>query len=393
MEGSAATTAAPTTQEEKKPQPGNFVSAGKSVAATVTRPGIEQEKQQDDNAAGAAATTNGQQTNNAPTEVEVPELTDDQIKKLFDKKGIKNFDGNFEELGKKLAPVQEKGPEPTPEEKAAAQTEREKNVLKFWLENGGTAEQIVAVKQILGADPKEFAISEVKRELREAEIPEDQIEEIMKVRYFQESLDGLEKGVDETDEEFDKRKTALEKKIAFGTKKLESKGQYTRKQAQDLITRMEQAYDAAQSLAAEEVKFSSKVDEHFQKVPREMTFELGELNKLKIDPVQFKVDEADVKEIQELLKDPVKRQQFFFNADNSLNLTNMAEVLLRSKSLDKALKAALLEGGSREVAKFEKVFPGSFKDLGVGGQRSGNGVNGRAGVPASYGKPEPVKRQ
>lgn len=391
MEGSAATTAAPTTQEEKKPQPGNFVSAGKSVAATVTMPAAYVKTEEE--LAGAAATTNGQQTNNAPTEVEVPELTNDQIKKLFAKNGIQDFDGNFEELGKKIAPPKEKGPEPTAEETAAAKTEREKNVLKFYLDNGGTPEQLLAIKQVLAADPKEFSISEIKRELREADIPEDQIDEIMKVRYFQESLDGLEKGVDETNDEFNKRKTALEKKIAYGTKKLESKGQYTRKQAQDLLTRMDQAYDAAQALAAEEVKFSSKVDEHFQKVPREMTFELGELNKLKIDPVQFKVDEADAKEIQELLRDPVKRQQFFFNADNSLNLTNITEVLLRSKSLEKAAKVALIEGGSRQVAIFEKTFPGTFKDLGVGGQRGGNNANGRAGVAASYGKPETVKRQ
>lgn len=322
-----------------------------------------------------------------PAEVKLPDLNDDQVKEFFKSKGIDGFDGNFEALKEKLAKVDAPAsPELTEEQKKAAEVAMNTRMLNRYLETGGTAEQFVALQQIASMDLRELSVAEIKKELSEKFTPEE-IDIVLKERYYQINPDELEQTADESDEDFNKRKEFLKKKVAAFAPKLETRGTHTKQKAESFLNNLRESIKAEDLAVEKEAKFSSKVDEISTKLPREITFELGEIGKIKQDPVVFKVTDADIAEVAGTLKDPAKRQQFLFNEDKTLNLTNLMNVMLRNKYLESALKATYIEGGNRQVAALEKVFPGAAHALGVGGATVPN-KQGRKGVFVSAGQPE-----
>lgn len=323
----------------------------------------------------------------APAEVKLPELTDDQLQALFKSKGIEGFE-NFDKLKEKIAkadaPV---ATEPTAEEKKLAEAAMDKKMLDRYIETGGTAEAYVAIKGIAAMDLRELSITELKKELKDMNFNDDEIDIVVKERYYQLNPEELEQGIDESDDDFKKRKELVTKKVSYGSTKLESRGTHTKQKAEGFLNTLRESIKADELAVTKEAQFSSMVDEFSKKLPREITFELGEINKIKQDPVVFKVSDADVAEVAEIFKDPAKRQQFLFNEDKTLNHSNLMNVMLRNKYLESALKATYIEGGNRTVAALEKVFPGAAHALGVGGATVPN-KQGRKGVFVSAGQPE-----
>lgn len=324
-----------------------------------------------DAAAGAAADTTP------------PVLTPEQIKAYGEAMGIPDFDGDFSKLKDKIN--KPASVELTPEQKAAKEAETERKMLDLYLKNGGKMEEFVAMKAVAAADVKQLSRQQLENELKTEGFDDDEIKAIIAERYYQQDPEALAKGEDEKDEEFAKRKEAVKKKAAYGTKKLESRSTHIVQQAKNHYEQLRKAIEAEDLLEQKEVEFSSKVDGHLQKMPRELTFEMGKSDDQDIAPITLKVPEEIFTEVAAILKDPAKRQTQFFNENNELNLANITELLVRNRLLEAGLKRALLEGGDRQVKVFEQRFPASAQELGIGGNKgakaSGSGKVAKAGQP------------
>lgn len=379
-----------TTTSPQTGTPGKIVSAGQPQAGTIPIPGITAPI--DDQTTGGEL-TDEQKAAAAAAANKLPELTDDQLKELLKGKGIELDDTGFDGLAQKLKPASASAPEPTAEEKAATEAAFEKRMLDHYISHGGTAESFVAFKQIASTDLTLLSESELKREMKADGFDDEEIAEMIKERYYQIKLDELEEDVAETTEEFEKRKAKLEKKIAYGSKAFGAKGAEIKKQAESALSALREAVNTEDLLVANEAKLSSKVDEIAAKLPRKLTFELGLVNDQQIAPIEYKVDQKDIDDVIATLKDPAKRNKLLYNEDKGLNLSEIAQLLLRNKILESSLKAGYLEASDRQVAEFNKRFPGRIaRDIGVGGN-NGSANTGRPGVVVSAGKPEPAGRK
>lgn len=396
--------------EEKKP--GNIVSRGAVTQVKFTTP---DEQNSNGGDAGAGGETAEEKTareakelllkNETPDQKTArelaeknkpPELTEDQRKAYLAKElGIENFDGNVDALKEKLKPATPTAdPEIVAKEKATADAAFEKRMVDYFLENGGTVEQFAHLKAIAGSDLKELSASEIRREMKEAKFDDDEIAVVLKERYYQINPEELVRDEDkETEEEFEKRKALTEKKIAFGSKKMESKSSHIKKAAESALSTLREVINSQDAQKVEDAKNSQRVEEFFTKSPRKLTFELGKAGDgHDITPIDVPVPEEIITEVMDTFKDPDKRNKFLYNEDNSLNIDNVGQLAIRNKVLEAALKEAYSKGGSHQVDVFEKRFPGrTAKDIGVGGANGGE-QGKRKGVIVSRGAPEPVVR-
>lgn len=413
MEGTSTnpvTTPAPATPDAPVKTPGKIVSAGKPIAAVLPQNQPVPDPNTPASAAGAANTTDpetgsggsgpasqAQGDTNPPAgdSPKLPDVTDEQLKEILAKKGIDGFDGGLDKLKELLAKANAPAPvELTEEQKAAQQQELENKMLALHLANGGKPEEFVAYKTVMNANLKDLSNEELKRELRNEGFTDSEISSIVKERYYQLDPAELEKGDDESDEDFQKRVDALKKKVAFGSKKLENRSLHIVQQAKGYYEQLKQAVESEELLAKKESEFQSKVDEFAKTLPRKMTFTLGKIdNDQEIPPVDFDVTEDQVAAVVATIKDPGKRQNFLYNQDGSFNLENIAQILLKNEILESAIKAAYLESGKRTVEDFEKRFPAAGAgDVGVGGVRQG-ATGGRKGHIVKAGTPQVAVRQ
>ena len=227
-------------------------------------------------------------------------------------------------------------------------------MLDHHIANGGSAESYVALRQIASMDLKELSVAEIK-EMKESGFDDAEIDLVIKERYFQiNPEEELERTIEETDTEYEKRKKLEQKKATYGSTKLESRSKHTQTNAKGILEGLREAIKAEDLKKQQEVQFSSKVDEHSKTLSRKVTLELGEVDKTKLDPVTYNVSEADIAEVVAVLKDPKQRQQLFFNEDSTLNLTKVMDVILRNKYLESLAKASYLEGNDRAVAAFKR---------------------------------------
>lgn len=310
------------------------------------------------------------------TTPEIPPLTQEQVKTLF------GFDGTPEQLKDFLKSKEKSQPvELTEEEKRKKDLELEDKILQQYRIQGGDVQNFVALKQIAQANLKEFSVAQLKKELR-AEFPnnsDDQISQIIAERYYQFSDEEIDSLSD------DDQKAIAKAKREYGSKKLSNRSSYLQKQAQDILKDLQDAVAEQDLQVAKETEFSSKVDESLSKMPRKLTFRLGELEGVEIPPVVYDVADSDFQNLADTLKDPVKRKQFFFNEDNSLRVENVAQVMLRNAILESAIKKTYLSATDRQVENFRKTFPHGPNDLGVGGSGS---AKGRTGKLVAAGQPE-----
>jgi hypothetical protein len=311
---------------------------------------------------------------------------DDQVRKYLEAKGIK-FDPNLsiEEQIKKLSqPATTPPPELTPEQKAKAEEALEQRILNSYIQSGGKVEDYVALKQITAVNLKDFSLAETKRELKKEGFTDDQIEQVIKERYYQFSDEEIEEYENEDEKNYAK------KKRDFGSKKLEKKYAYVKTQAESVLKNLREAVLSQDAEVEQEKKFSSMVDEHSKKLPRKLTFQLGEVNGQALAPVDYDVEDSEINEVVETLKNPEKRQQFFYNTEGDLNLANVAEVMLRNKVLERAIVAAYQTGSTRAVEEVRKTFGGDPHSVGLtnGAGIASSTSTGKKGKLVSAGKPQ-----
>lgn len=306
------------------------------------------------------------------------------LKELF---GDENVD--VEAIKEKLKLT---APEPTEEEKKKAKSEKEIRALKLFVEQGGTPEQFNELKSIATGDKIELSKKKALTEFISAGFTEKEANEMLRNQFYQIELDNIEQDFDnETEEEFEARKKELQKKVEYGTKKLESYSSYEQTQAASILKGLEDAVESADLEAKEEAVISSNVDELLSKLPRKQTIELGKYNDVDLAPVEHEVSEDSIKQVSEILKDPAKRNNYFNNQDGTLNLPKLTEVLLNHIERNRAIKNALLEGQTRMTAEIRKTFPATSPyELGIGGAPQ---KNNQKGAVTSAGKPQRVSPQ
>ncbi len=384
---------APTELTKPKFDPSKIASAGPAqrgdFANTQQKP-TETSPAPAATAAAPAADTKPADTTAAPAAITVPDLSDEQLREILKGKGI-NFEGDFEAMKNKLGVPADTTPAQSPEQIAAQEKAFDKRLLDFHIENGGTAEQFVALKQIASMDLKELSPAAIRKELGENGFTADEIDLVIKERYYQLNPDELVKDDDEEDEVFNKKKELLKKKVSYGSKLLESRASDIKKDAEETLNSLRQSVLDKDAKAKQESEYSSKVEEYSKKLPRTLTVELGEINNEKVEPVTITVSESDIQDVTATFKDKAKRESIFYNQDGTLNHTKLMEVELRNKTLEAAVKASYIEGGNRQVEAFRKVFPDSPYALGVGGTPQAN-KQGQKGKIVSAGKPELVRR-
>ena len=379
-----AETEAPAIAESKPAEAGKIVSAGKpELIRGGFQPTPPASNIQEESKDGATATSDAKEgaailegTAPAPT----VELTDEQLAAYFKSKGIE-YEG-IDKLKEKIHPPKEL----SKEELAKQQQAKEKRLVDMFVAGGGTVEQYVAIKNVAEADLSELSRSSLKKELKDAGFSDEQSEQIIKDRYYQDISDeDLEQYEEETDKEFAKRKKE------YGAKKLATRSEHTKKQAQGILAELNQAAESEDLQAEEERTLLSKIDETFKTLPRKLTFEIGKANNKDIAPIEYDVAETDLAEVQAMLKDPVQRQQFLYNSDGGLNLSNISNLLTRNKILESAIKASYLTGGARQVEIFEDTFPArTAHELGAGG--SPKPSNPQKGKVVSWSKPEVIRQ-
>lgn len=383
-------------QEEKKPIPGNLVSAGVPVRGDFTAATIAKANEQQAAAAGGDKGKEGQEGKEggdgagqelSPEQKEAATkaaadvsrgtegVTEDQMKAYLKANGIE-VDG-LDSLKQKLAtPAKDK----TPEEIKQAEVEKEQKLLAAHMKRGGTIEQFTTFKQLVSADPKELGLNKAQQDLiQEGFSPEDAnlILKKMHLQYTEEEIAEL------TPEQVE----ALKKQSAFGLKKQESRGKYIQQTAKSYLDSLEKEVADQESVTVKAAKHTSKVEDAISKFQRKQTLQLGEYNGQTLDPVDYDVPETVLAQVKEIIQDPAKLEKQLYNEDGSVNLDFLVPHLVASVSRETAVKHSLLTGQTRQVEIFQKKYGSTMPELGSGKQEKG-----QAGKIVSAGKPEIMKR-
>lgn len=274
----------------------------------------------------------------------------------------------------------------TDEERQKQADAFEKRMLDLYVDGGGKIEEFALYKQVSAMDLTDISEAELTKELKAIGITDpEQIKAVKKERYFQleqEDIDAIE---DETE------KSLAQKKLDFGKAKFENKGKQIKENAVDFLDNLKEAVNQKDFFTKRENDISSNVDEHFSKLERKMTLQLGKVDNTDIAPVEYEVPQDIIDKAREKLNTTAARKQLLFNKDGSLNHTNLADLVLKAEMFESgtASKTAYLEGGHREVEKFEKLFPyRSAAALGLNGAQPDPKGTGKV---AGIGKVQRVK--
>jgi len=374
--GAAASTAENTEQKGT----GKIVSAGQvSTFKATPLPDISQQQVQAQNTPAAAADTGAaaQTTDTniqaaaadtgaqaAATNEPPKPFTDDEIKAEYEKRFPQTT-------------------ELTEEQKVKQAKDFEKRMLDLYVAGGGELDQFTLLKQIANTDLTELSKIELTKELKAQGFNETEIAAIQKERYYQISEEELEQMEDETEKQFAKRKAE------YGKKKLDGKATHIKQDAVDFLDNLKEAVNQKDFFTNKESEFVSNVEAHFDKLERKMELQLGKVDDIELAPVAYEFPETVIAEAREILKNPASRKQLLFNAkDGSINLESIAQLVIKAKAFDSAVKTGFLEGQTRQVEEFKKVFPFvDSKAVGVGGSSQSDKPKG-TGKIVSAGQPQ-----
>lgn len=329
------------------------------------------------------------------------ELTDDQKKKnieaglnedgtpktpAIDEAAVLNFLNSMGKKVKSLDDIKSPEDEISPEQKLKNEQAFEKRMLDYFVENGGTVDQFSLMKQIASADLTQLSEKELELELTAAGFDEEQKKMVRQERYYQLDDEAIESLDDENE------KALAKKKKEFGSQKLSKKAEYKQKLAVGFFDKLKQAIEEKDAEATTEKELAQKVDSHFEKLPRKMTFQLGKTkDNVEIAPIEMDVPDSVIADVRESLKNTDQRNKILYNKDGSLNIAALSEILVRNKVLETALNESYLTGVSRNTAEFEKTFP--IRDanaIGTGSLAGGGNLNKTKSKIASFGKVERV---
>lgn len=321
----------------------------------------------------------GLNADGTPKEVKktVDELTDAELKELYDKK--------FPTQAAK-----------TEEQLKADETAFETRMLNEYLSKGGTVENYAHLKNAVSMDLTEMTKVQLEAELKAAGFNDEERKIIQRERYYQ-----IEQ--EELDDIYDEEEKALKIKAKdYEGKKLLSKAERTKQQAQSVFDNLKQAIINQDRELSDEKELASNMDAHFETLPRTLTLQLEKTpDGVDNAPIEVSVPEEIVAEVRDLLKNSDTRNNFIYKQDDSLNFEQLSEALIKSKLFDKAVADNYLKGVSigeeagknKQVAIFEKTFPiRNANALGVNGSGSTAKVpTGNFGKVVSAGQPQKFK--
>lgn len=332
----------------------------------------------------AQAPDNSQQAGQAPaTQDPAPEFDDEKFKAYMKAQGIEV--NSIDDLKAKFAaPATEK----TDAEKKAESDLNTQKMLQKHVAGGGTVEQFAALLQVASMDVKELGKASKINELKAAGFDDNEIANIIKERYEIDIASLTRDEDNETQEEFDKRKAALQKKANAFSKKYENVGTFVKQNATNTLNNLQKEIDAENASAQKEATFLSNVDKALKSVARTTAIDLGKEDDKEIAPVQAIFTDAHIAAVREILSDKAKRQQYLLTEDGSLDAEKVVKLVLNNVALTSIARASLLEGGTRQVKLFEQRFPNNASQLGVGGDPKKQQVT--PGKIASAGTPQRV---
>lgn len=384
-------------------QPAKVVTAGAPVAGkpVFAQQGLENSSN-DNNDGGAGGVNNGAAPTNTAntgndagddkskstdkntstdTKSTIADPTDDQLKAWFHKQGIEFKDA--EDLKTKLTPPVQKT-EPTPEEKAKIEKDKEHRVLsKFLTEKDATVEKFAALKQVIAADKKILGLEKEITSLVSDGFTPEEARDLAKERYFQYTDDEINAIEDETD------KARHIKLRTAGDKKLERKGEYLQKGSKEYLNILEQKLADEDADASLVEQHASNVEAAIKKYERKQTIEMGQVEDQKIDPIGFEVPESAITSAKEIIGDLPTLKKNLLTETGHVNLDFILPHIVKSLAFDAVAKTGYLEGQDRSVKQFKAKFGTNIPILG-GNQNGNNGAKGKvvtAGKPV-VGRPE-----
>lgn len=352
------------------PKPTRIATAEDIARANAAR---EQANTQQQAAVTNEGGEQGQQQQAAPVE-----LTLEHKKALFKELGFEyNSDDDLAKFKEKLN-YTPPAAEPSEEQKARKELELDKRMMEAFMKaSGGTVDEYVAMKSVANANVAELSKAESISEFMKLGLTKENAEKHWKEANYQIEIDALEQGDEETEEEFTARKVDLQAKKEAFSKKLNESLSPKQKEAREIYNTLKNVIAEQDLQVQKENEYAAKASTHIQQMPRKLNVELGKLNDIDLAPVQIDIDEALITETRELFSNADKRKQTFFNEDGTLNYANLSELYVKAKHFDKGIKTALLEGQTRQVKEFQKVFPAhSAGSLGVGSIQNRTVTNG-----------------
>lgn len=368
--------------------PGKIVSAGIPQKLEVFIPsatpadnndsnnnGVGGENNQQQNAAAAPADTTPTNTNTNTTPAADP--TDEQLKAYFEKNGIA-FEG-LDKLKEKLtAPASPANTAPTPEEIEKARIEKERRLEDEHISRKGTSDHFKSLKNIIAADKKALGMQKEIEDLVAAGIPQEEATQLANERYFQltdEQIEAIE------DKDLKEKAT---KQREIGLKKLENKGTYLQTTAQSYLNILEKSIADRDAKKSKLEQHASTVEAAIKTYQRKETLDLGQIDDQKIDPIDFEYSDAALASAKEILIDGAKFDENLFTNDGGVKLEFILPHLVKSFSMNEAVKKGFLTGQTRAIEKMKSTFSATPPILGGNGKQN----NGTPGKLASVGKPE-----
>lgn len=385
MSETAAPVTTTATNNEGK-TPGKIVSVGnvEPFKPSVPRDTLPSENSENSNSGGnnnggstpAANTGSGTQpaATNTPAANQTPannspaELTDDQLKAFFEKQGIafEGIDKLKEKLASPAAP-----PVLTDEQKAKLEKEKEDRIVNAHLARNGTVQQLAIYKEVLTTDKKVLGLQKEIEDLVAEGFTKERAEELAKERYFQLTDEEIEKI-----EDADLKKEAI-KQRNLGVKKLENKGGYLQQRAQGYFKILEQELAASDAEKTKMEQHSSKVEDAIKAYERKTILNLGKLDDgVEIPSLEFEYSDTALASAKEFLKDSAKLDENLFTKEGDWNIPALLPHLVRSFSMDEAVKKSYLTGQNRAVEFFEAKFGSTPPPLGGNGKNN-NGTPGK----------------
>lgn len=312
---------------------------------------------------------------------QAPEITDEALKEYFKSKGI-DYDG-VDKLKEKLNA--EPKAELTEEQKQKQALAKEKKLVDLFIARNGTVENYVGIKAIAEGDLSAISKAALVKELKESsqKFTDEEIQKIIKAKYFQFDEDEMEQEDEETEKDFKKRLKE------YGANNLANRSIHTQKQAQSILKDLNDAIESENLQKQEEEQTSAKIDDYFKTAPRKLTFNIGDATGRKIDPITFEVPDSEIAEVQNKFKDAASIKKHFNNTDGTLNLNYLLDLETRNKYLESIVKLSYSEGESRNTEVLRKQYGSTAQEIGIGGAPDKTTGNGKI---ASFGKTQRVAR-
>lgn len=282
-------------------------------------------------------------------------VTDEDILSFLKQKGI--------ELDSTDDVIDRLKPKPSKEEADAVERQKEVERIKLFVDGGGSVEEYNALREAASSKLSDLSLKIEKETLLNNGFSESEVESILSDEYFMSDLDDAyfeDNGYTNEEKEF-----FLKKQKYFRTK-LGKSAEYIQKMAKEELDRLDQERNRINAEKVQRKNYSSKVDEYLKNFNRVEKLDIGKVNDKDVQPVEYQVSDSDLRTVGDILKNPDKVKQLFFNTDGTPKMEVVAGYLLAKQTESSKIKTAFFEGGSRQAEVIKNTFGATPYDIGVG---------------------------